>query len=565
MKVQHITPQIINSKKENNEDVRFKGLADSAAIAASTTLRFFDVNQAIGANAMDLGTMVVPRTLYDFQHRGPSAGIETARRESAGTFNHAMVGVYGTMAGAALAYTFKDKFGFNLNHIFADNNTINILSNIHTESYKAKAQDPLRKSLEDIFDNIQVRNAEADAETGWTAIKDSDVKKQVVDRLYEKIKNPDVKKLDKESKEFIYSLITSSTGGEKDVKLLKDSKEAHSSLKNMISNVYNVMKSFETKNVKEIFENASDVKGNEFVKSLKTFNKSRAAAGLGFATLFGVSVQPLNMYLTKKKTGQDGFVGVPGREKDNSAGFKAQKSILAALFATGALATITTNPAKLLSKVQFQGMLPTINQLKMVYGITIASRLVSARDKDELRESLVKDTLGFSSLLVLGSLITKGTAKLLDKSGSLINFAKNDGKGFFKWIANSSLKTRDEVLMSALKKHGISTVKDGKALKYSELLKLLPKDDKITRVKLRNLNIAQLVGYAYSAIVLGFCIPKLNDYMTKQNEAKRLAKLAQKEQAQTASETKADVKPTVQSRESFKAQSMVEKSKFLGA
>lgn len=565
MKIQHITPQNVNSKNESKDEVRFRGFADTAAIAGSTALRFFDVNQAIGANTMDLCTMVLPRTIYDFNNRGPLAGIETGRRESAGTFNHAMVGVYGTVAGAALAYTLRDKFGFNLNHIFADNNTIDILANIHNESIQSKNANPLRNSLNKIFESIKVRNSEADAETGWVGIKD-ETKQKVVDRLYEKLTDKSLKKLDKESKEYIYSLITSSTGGEKSVKLSAFNKESETSLKNMISNVYNIMQSFETKNVKEIFEKTPEIKANEFIKSLKHFNLHRAAAGLGFATLFGVSVQPLNMYLTKKKTGQDGFVGVPGRQKDDSAGFKFQKILAGLIFATCAIATITTKPKELLSKVQFQGMMPTINQLKMVYGITIASRLMSARDKDELRESAVKDTLGFTSLLVLGSLITKGTAKLLDKSGSLINMAKNDGQGFMKWLTNSSLKTRDEVLYSALEKHGISTVKDGKALKFSELLKLLPKEDKLTRVKLRNLNIAQLVGYAYSAIILGFGIPKLNDYMTRKNEAKRLAKLAEQEKNSQAEVVKSN--ETTQNtiglqKQNFTAKYTLDKSKFL--
>ncbi len=561
MKVQQITPQV-NSNKKN--DVRFKGFVDTAAITGSTALRFLDVNQAVGANIMDLSTMVVPRTAYDFAHRGPSAGIETARRESAGTFNHAMVGVYGTVAGAALAITLKNKFGFNMNHIFADNNTIDILSNIHHANVQAKAADPLKASLSKIADSIYVRNTDVNPENGWASIKDA--KNDFVETLYEKLKDSNIKKLDKDSKEFIYSSVTSAAGGEKNVKLVgENGKEAHTSLKNLIDNVYNIMKSFESKDVKEIFETTPDLKANDFIKSLKKFNLNRAAAGLGFATLFGMSVQPINMYLTKKKTGQDGFVGVPGRKKDNSAGFKMQKLATALAFSTAALATITTNPSKLLSKVQFQGMLPTINQLKLVYGLTIGSRLISARDKDELRESLVKDTLGFSSLLVLGSLITKGTAKLLDKSGSLINLSKEDGKGFLKWVANSSLKTRDEVLYSALKNHGISTVKDGKALKYSELLKLLPKEDKITRIKLRNLNIAQIVGYAYSALVLGLLIPKVNDEMSKRNEAKRLAKLAAEEKA--VSETaKTEQNNQIESKMNVNnSNSFIDKSKFLGA
>lgn len=563
MKVQSVSPRLVNSKNDNDkESVRFSGLADTAAIAGSTALRFFDVNQAVGANTMDICTMVLPRTIYDFTNRGPLAGIETGRRESAGTFNHAMVGVYGTAAGAALAYTLRDKYGFNLNHIFADNGTIDILSGFHSESYKEKAQDPLKTTLKKVAENLEFRNSEAETEKGWVKL-DEKTQEEFVDKLYQKLKDPNLKQLDKESKEYLYSIMTSSTGAEKNVKLSGYSKESQTSLKNMISNIYNVMKSFESDKVKTIFEQVSDVKANDYVKALRKFNINRAAAGLGFATLFGVSVQPMNMYLTKKKTGQDGFVGVPGREKDNSLGFKIQKVLLGLVFATAAISTITTKPKELLSKVQFQGMMPTINQLKMVYGVTIASRLFSARDKDELRESAVKDTLGFLSLLVLGSLITKGTAKLLDKSGSLINMAKQDGQGFLKWMTNSSLKTRDEVLYGALKKHGISTVKDGKALKFSELMKLLPKEDKLTRVKLRNLNIAQLVGYAYSAVVLGWGIPKINDYMTKKNEAKRLARLAAKESAQQKSNAANEKTVEANKTQNFTSNSIIEKDKFL--
>lgn len=556
MKVQHITPQITN-KKENNQDVRFTGVADSAAIAGSSLLRYLEVNQAIGANAMDLGTMVIPRTAYDFRHRGPSAGVETARRESAGTFNHAMVGVYGTAAGLALAYTFRDRFGIRADKIFADNNTIDILARTYHESVKSKAANPLKNAIEGIMDKVKVFNTEIEPQKGWVGL-DKETKDIVAKRIYEEIKSGKHETINKDTQKYIYSVITEAAGAEKSVKLEGFGKEAHNSLKVLISNIYNVVNTFDKEKVAKEFKPDVKFENIYYIKTLKKFNLKRAAAGLGFATLFGVSVQPLNMYLTKKKTGQDGFVGVPGRKKDDSAGFKMMKVLGALGLGTAALSTITTNPAKLLSKVQFQGMMPVLDQLKFVYGLTIASRLLVARDKDEFRESLLKDSLGFSSLLVLGNLITKGTAQLLDKSGSLINKAKDDGKGFWKWLSKSTLKTRDEVLYSALKKHGISTVKDGKALKYSELLKLLPKEDKLTRVKLRNLNIAQIVGYTYSALVLGLGIPKLNDYMTKKNEARRLAKLAAEEKTQTAETTQSQVQPQKNTR------NFAIKSKFLG-
>ena len=69
-------------------------------------LRFLDTNQAWGACAVDLGSMVIPRTAIDMS-RNPEAGMETARREGMGTMNHSLVGVYGTLAGLALAMGLK--------------------------------------------------------------------------------------------------------------------------------------------------------------------------------------------------------------------------------------------------------------------------------------------------------------------------------------------------------------------------------------------------------------------------------------------------------------------------
>jgi hypothetical protein len=200
------------------------------------------------------------------------------------------------------------------------------------------------------------------------------------------------------------------------------------------------------------------------------------------------------------------------------------KGVGATLFSLGAISTITTDPKKLLSKLQFKGMTPTVSQLKLVYGLTIASRLLSARDKDEFRESLTKDTLGFLNLLVLGTMVTKGVARVFDKS--LINVSKENSKNFFKWLTHSSLKTRDEILYTELKNRGVATIRDGKELPFKELLKLA---DKSTKGKIRALNIAQFAGYLYSGLVLGIGVPKLNIYMTNKSEAKRKAKLAEKE------------------------------------
>jgi len=577
MEIKRITPrqnsqsrQFNNNSKFNNnqnkQNVAFTSAFSVLAAAPAVFLRFLDTNQAVGANLVDLGSMVIPRTYYDTKHRGLATGLETGRRESTGTFNHAMVGVYGTVAGAAIAMGLNKAYKFKAHKIFANNDTLNILGDNWYNALKTGGNNPLDTFLENVVSNIKVYNpARSDAVDGFVTINEKP-RKEVIKRLKDLIENSPNETIKDKDIKYLKALITADTGGEKSVILegLYNGQKAQADnvLTTLIENIHNVAKAFNKKDVIQDFKDAASktIDDVKILKSLKRLNVSRSIAGLGFASLFGMSVQPINMYLTKKKTGCDGFPGVPGRNKDKSASFFAMKTAMAALFGAGALSTIMIGDkaatagvkgfknqlkqfgTRFLSKIQFKGMMPTVNQLKFVYGMTIMSRLMCARDKNELRESAVKDSLGFLNLLVLGSLVTKGVTRLLNKS--LINMPKNSGKGFINWLKNSSVKSRDEVLLETLKSNGIDVVKDGKALSYTKLLeasKGLSKEVKsVLRRQLGALSLAQLVGYAYSGIFLGYYLPKLNDKMSKANEEKRIAKVA-KEQGKTVEQVKAEM------------------------
>ena len=140
MEIQKITPKIEHSKQRsqifsnningagtNVAQTSFTGAADTLYSIPAVFLRFLDTNQAWGANLVDLGSMVIPRTAYDMTHRGIPTGMETLRRESTGTANHASVGLYGTAAGALLAMALNNKYGIKAHKIFANNDTLNIL------------------------------------------------------------------------------------------------------------------------------------------------------------------------------------------------------------------------------------------------------------------------------------------------------------------------------------------------------------------------------------------------------------------------------------------------------
>lgn len=492
-------------------------------------LRFLDTSPAWGACAVDLGCMVIPRTLTDFG-RGTDAGMETMRREGMGTANHSMVGLYGTLAGLVLAAGINGAYKFGDNDIkagsiFADSETLDLHGKIYDSKLKAAVgkpeANPIREYLTDTLKRYEVRTDDGQ----WIKIKDADIEKTA--NIIENEIKANTNKFTKDGFATAKNILISSVGAENNFRIIAGKGEkVHSSRYTadyIVENLYKLGKVFTKDKVKEAFMAAGDGVENAFLKAIKSMNVKRSLIGVGIASAVGISAQPLNMYLTKKKTGKSGFVG--GGKEDNSVGFKLRKALVAGLFGAGVLATIG-NPKNLVKDLQFKGFTPTLKQFKFIYGVTIMSRFLSSRNDNELTESSIKDTLGFANWLILGNFVQKLVAQALDKS-----LIKRDGKGVINWIKNSVLKSRDEVLHNAL---GNKVFKDGKALSYNEMLKLA---DKATKKKLNILTIAQLTGYAYSAIVLGRLIPKLNIYLTNRREAKEAAKAAAQQQTQPAQQT----------------------------
>ena len=432
------------------------------------------------------------------------------------------------MAALACSLVFNKSFGIRADKIFADNETFDIMGNLfhnNIQNNKSKsASENLEVTLKDVFKNLSTNASDTQK-----YLSDYDVD-NIVKRYMSVLNNPDIGSdtIPKSTKQYLVNYLTEATGFESDYKLKACGKETTNSLSGFVENIYNVAKSFTKQNVIDAFKE-TDFTKNKFINGLKRINTARTIAGMAIGSMVGMSIQPLNIYLTKKKTGSDGFVGVEGREKDKSVNFKLWKAAAAAIFGGGIIADLARKEGGLLKNIQYKGIVPTLNQFKLIYGMTIMSRFIVARDKDELRESVVKDVLGFFNWLVLGNFVAKATAMALDNNKSLI---KNvDEKSFFK----KKLKTRDEVIIEGLKRLNIPSVSsDGKALSFSQMSKKIPAGEigKSIRKQLRILNIAQIAGYLYSGIVLGVGIPKLNIYMTNKSEEKRKARLAE-QKAQT--------------------------------
>jgi len=520
MKVENISTQQ-NSRSQSQYRPQFKGFVDGSL----GLLNYLNTNQAWGANAVDLCCMVLPRTITDFG-RGPAAGLETARRESMGTINDSAVGAYGTLAGMALAMGINHAYGLTgkndikLGSVFADSETLEMMGNVWTQKVNAAKNNPetntLREFLKDTILNYEALSPDKKGEwVRFDAEHSANVEK-AVDILESEIKKEGTK-FSKQSKKNIERILASALGVQNGFRIIsKDGARQHSSrytLESIVENCYNLGKVFTKEEIKKEFENLTDVTNNKFVREMKTLNRNRSLAGVGIATAVGCSVQPINMWLTKRKTGGEGFVG--GGEKDGSFKFKLEKLAVAGLFGLGVIATIG-NPKNLMKNLQFKGFTPTINQLKFIYGATIMSRFLAARNENELKESSIKDMLGFANWLILGNFVSKLVAQGFDKS-----LIKQESVGnIFKWISTSSLKTMEEVMHEGLK--GDIYNPDGTTMKFEQMLKKLPKGSKALK-NIKHLTIAQLAGYLYSGIVLGVGIPKLNIYMTKRRMERQAA------------------------------------------
>lgn len=538
MKIQSIQPQQVQQTKQSTS---FKGAG------ISPVLNFLQTNQAIGATVVDAGFMCTPRTIVDFS-RSPQAGVETMRREYTSSINDALLGVYGMGAAALMTAGINKKYGVDVSKLFIDNDKLDILADIKSKAGDLKTEDGMKKYLNEILDTTSAFSPNAKKgvdEKGWVKISEK-TKKAVVDKLAEEINAPaDAKGASKrfsETKKVLKAMLVGDTGAEADFKMdrvikgtknEKVSKSVTSSVDDYIDNIVKVSRTFMSDKVAKTFKEGDSVLNNSFVKGIKKVNAKTTLLGIGFCSALGAMVQPINMYLTKKKTGSSAFVG--GGEENKTTKFKALKTGIAALAMTGALRSIGKFN-EVFSKIQFKGLVPTLSQFKLVYGITIFSRLLSARNENELRESAIKDSLGFVNWLILGGFVSKLAASGIEKATkakgdpmTLLKYNKAESKGLPKWLAGQVV-SREEVLQTALKKAGISTIENGKAMNLGKLMNLAkqhaPKALKTAKI----LNLVQIAGYLYSGLAIGIGIPKLNIAITNAINAKN----AKKEQAQKA-------------------------------
>ncbi len=540
MKIQNTPIKLNNQNNQPQENLKGKSPSFKGMEAMDVFLRFLDTNQAWGATAVDAGCMVTPRTAVDFT-RGPEAGFETLRREATSTVNDAIIGWYGFAAALLLAQGLNKEYGIKAHKLFISDEMLDISGDIYNKN--AKSNNKINALFTEAFDGMRGYNpnhANAD-DFGYVAL-DKETKKEIIDKAVQEFGENGAQG-SKESKKFIEAKIAESCGSRNRIKLERTIEgkkvKAVSSAEAMVENLFTAAKTFTTDSVSKTFD-GKNLYDNKFINSLKKLNSKTSILGLTAVLAVAMSVQPINMYLTKKKTGKEGFVG--GGEVDKTNGFKLRKLLVGGLAAVGTLASIApiTKPKQVLKEIRFKSLAPTIPQFKLIYGLTIMSRLFSARNNNELRESSIKDSLGFANWLILGGFVSKLTAGAYDKyskfaqkgAESFVRYnEKENGKSFFSWLTKSDIVTRDEVLTNALTKAGIDVTKGGKkgAMTFKEMLIKAKEVAPVAAKQVKALNKIQLAGYLWSGLVLGVGVPKLNIAITKAAEKKKQAQLKKTE------------------------------------
>ena len=299
-----ITPvgnnQYLNrGKKQDN--LSFKNSA-----ALTNSMNFLNNQKIFGAFFVDLASMVIPRTIIDMS-RTPEAGIETARREASSSVLLAGVGLFGSLAALMLSPFLKNKYDVPLYKIEANNKTMDAFASAFSDAVNrvgSKDKPALAKAyLRNIFDGI----------SGDKMLNPA--KEDIIDTMSKYLVESNDYILSRDSQKNLFTKLVAYTGETDRIKMLaKNGETIDIGAKALIKDTYSMGRAFLQDKVLKEFKQADKIADNNFLKYLKKMTGKQTVIGLVLASAVAMSMQPLNSWLTKKKTGKDGFSVVKGQK-----------------------------------------------------------------------------------------------------------------------------------------------------------------------------------------------------------------------------------------------------------
>lgn len=450
----------------------------------SNALYTLSNNDMLNASFVDVFAMDTPRTIVETKNRGKQAGIEMGFREYTGTFiAEFSSAVFAVLASQFIAKKLNPDVKVNSGS-WITNNGLNVFSDIYNKSDKTPKGyvKNVLNSMSGLVGSEIKHFADIDKEKAQPVIE------KLTNLITEKTTN---KKINKKVLNNIQNEIINLLGADNSITIKSGENEVSSNLTHALRDIVD--------SGKNIFFTETKQNSGKIISKLKRMNNLRIGIAIPLSMGLAITNQYLNRYLTKKRTGIDNFVGENGyennvkdkNEKKSEKGLWAKKLLSAGIFVLMLTKVMgVKKPLDLVKKLEFDGPATSGNAIKTIYGTLILGRIFASKDSTELRETNVRDYLGFLNWLVLGGFVAKGVGQALDpKQEKLFNISKQ-GKGIGHWLKDVSLKSQKEIIAQG------GNVK-------TNLLKL---------------NIAQMSGILYSAIMLGILLPKLNIWMTKRKD-----------------------------------------------
>lgn len=453
----------------------------------SSALYTLSNNDMLNASFIDVFAMDTPRTIVETKNRGKQAGIEMGFREYTGTFiAEFSAALFAVIASKFISKKIKPDIKVNSGS-WITNNGLDVFSEIYKKSDKT-----INGYVEKVLNSM---SGVVGYEKKSFSELDKEKTKPVVKKLTNLIANDKLDK--KESKKALTEVqdeIINLLGADNIITIRSGKSGVQSNLTHALRDIVD--------SGKNIFFTRTKQSSEEVISKLKSMNNLRIGIAIPLSMTLAMTNQYLNRYLTKRRTGIDNFVGENDyaknvafkNEKKKEKGLWLKKLLSAGIFVFMLSKVMgIKKPADFIKKLEFDGPATSGNAIKTIYGTLILGRIFASKDSTELRETNVRDYLGFLNWLVFGGFVAKGVGQMLDpKKKKLFNVTQK-GQGIKHWLKNVSLKSQKEILAQG------GNVKSN----------------------LRKLNIAQMSGIAYSAIMLGVLLPKLNIWMTKNGDKKR--------------------------------------------
>lgn len=420
----------------------------------------------VGVSVIDATTAIIPRTVVDAKTNG-FAAAETFRRESSGLIVNCLIPGFFVMGAAKAFQAFNsDNKKLGLANLWANEDT---LKELHRRYDEAKNVD---KYVEGIFKDLHINVGDK-----WIDINPKDKNIADAEKLLKDIINETNGKSKKDLKE-VYKLIIEDTKGAEHIRFGKDAKPFAANLTTLLRDSVDCGK---------IFKKLKPDEFKGFFEKAVKFTNMKSLTGLAIIIPLAASMQSINRWITRKSSGREGapiykdFIAQNTKkemDKNEKSKFFMQKLGAAGLMVGTAVLSMMQKPS--LKMLQFNNILPSMNQCRWIATATFASRMLAAEDKNELYEATFRDIATFCSLYFFGDYVSKGIGSLIKKTSKgkidLMNYASekpknaNVWKKFKHWVTETKLKSFDEAGMISKKAKDMRALCEISSLGFSMLL-----------------------------------------------------------------------------------------------